>query len=434
MEPSSGMSAAEPRSASAVARAAALLPPLARDGIAQLAARWHQHLLSLVGIVWGAAAVVLLLALGAGFYDFLDLGFKKTGDRYTGVEGEYATSESGGLRPGREVRLTNDDLERLRASVGSAVEIAAEIQHGSVVLRSPRRTRTGILSAATPDLRHIKVLRVARGRFYDDADVEQGRSVAVLGANLPDVFFGAEDPIGRTLKVQGRPFRVIGVLERKGQQLVINNGLHDDMVFVPLTAGQRVLGRRHDLEAVLMNPRRRTDGPALEREIRWTLAPFHHVAPDDPGAYRVQSVSEFSGPLRRIAGGLTLLLGFVGTTTLSIAGIGVANLMIAVVNARRSELAVRRACGARRADLVLQLLVETTVVVLAGGLLGVAVALGIVWGLASIPLPEMIPRPRISPSVLVITLGVLVAVGLASGVAPARIASRVDPASALRVT
>jgi ABC-type antimicrobial peptide transport system permease subunit len=116
------------------------------------------------------------------------------------------------------------------------------------------------------------------------------------------------------------------------------------------------------------------------------------------------------------------------------AGVGVANLMIAIGNERRTELAVRRACGARRGDLTLQLLVETSVVVLCGGLLGVAIAIGLVVGIGALPLPEMIPRPEISLSVLATTFGILVATGIVAGIVPARIASQVDPASALRVT
>jgi ABC-type antimicrobial peptide transport system permease subunit len=115
-------------------------------------------------------------------------------------------------------------------------------------------------------------------------------------------------------------------------------------------------------------------------------------------------------------------------------GVGVANLMIAIVNDRRMEMAVRRACGARRGDVLLQLLVETLVIVFAGGAIGVGLGVAISYGVGLLPLPDMIPAPRISLSVILTTFGVLVAVGLAAGIVPARLASRVDPGAAMRVT
>jgi putative ABC transport system permease protein len=414
-------------------RAAALIRPLAEDAVAQIRAQWHQQVLTLIGLVWGSASVVLLLSVGAGFYTFLDLGFKKTGDRYTMVEGEYATSETGGLRPGRRISLKREDLDRVRASAPSAAHVSAEINHGSVALRTDFRTRTGVLNGGTADSQHIGVLGIARGRFYDDEDVRWGRRVAVLGASLPEVFFGSKDPLGQTIQIEGVPFRVIGILERKGPQIVINYALHDEMIFVPLTAAQRALRLGEEVE-ILANPRRLEDIPILHEEIRTTLAPLHHVSLDDEGALEILNISEFTAPIQLIAVALTILLGFIGTVTLAIAGIGVANLMIAVVNTRRGELAVRRACGARRFDVVLQLLVETLVVVLSGGALGIALAVGIVVGIGFLPLPDMIPDPQISISALLTTFGVLSATGLVAGISPAQIAARVDPATALRVT
>jgi putative ABC transport system permease protein len=377
---------------------------------------------------------VLLLSVGAGFYAFLDLGFKKTGDRYTMVVGEYTTAQTGGGRPGRRINLTHEDLDLVRASAPSASRLAAEAMDGSVALRTDFRTRTGSVSAGTPDIQYIQVLKVARGRFYDEDDVRLGRAVAVLGANLPQIYFGAEDPIGKTIQVEGRPFQVIGVLERKGEQLMYNNAFHDDMIFVPLRAGQRALGYGKSIYWILANPRRLEDIPTLHAEIRAALWPRHHVSPDDEEAFSINSITEFTASLQLITVGLTVLLGFIGTVTLAMAAVGVANLMIALVNSRRVELAVRRACGARRSDLTLQLLVETFVVVLCGGLLGVGVALAMVFLVGILPLPEMIPAPRVSPSVIFTTFGVLALTGLVAGIAPARIASEIDPAAALRVT
>lgn len=416
-----------------VPRLVGLLPRLAGDGLLQLSAHWRQHALTLVGLVWGSTAVVLLLSVGAGFYSLLDVGFKKTGARYVITAGGYTTTELGGARPGRAIRLTRDDLARVRAGVPSARWIAAEYQQPAAV-RTPHRTRVAVVSGATPELQWIKIHRIERGRFFDDDDNANQRAVAVLGAALPEVFFGDEEPMGRTIQLDGAPFEVIGVLREKGMQFVTNSAPHDQMIFIPLTRAQRLFDLRDGIGSILIDPYRLDELDRVSAELDAALRPYHRLSPDDKEGLRRFSIPELTEPFRRIAIGLELLLGFIGTVMLAMAGVGLANLMVATVNQRRIEFATRRACGARRSDVVLQLLAETVVVVLAGGGLGVLLGAGLAWGVASLPLPDMVPAPRVSSSVLITTFAVLVAVGLLSGVVPARIASRVDPSVALRVT
>jgi putative ABC transport system permease protein len=172
----------------------------------------------------------------------------------------------------------------------------------------------------------------------------------------------------------------------------------------------------------------------MEEEIRAALWPLHYLHPEESEAIFFESVPEILRPVRNVFVALQMLLGVVGTVTLAMSGVSVANLMIAIVGGRRRELAMRRACGARRSDLLLQLMVETLVIVGLGGAVGVASALLITTLLGHAPLPPAFPAPRVSANVLVTTFVVLTAVGLIAGIAPARIAARVDPSTALRVT
>jgi putative ABC transport system permease protein len=411
-----------------------LLPVLLDDACAQLRADARRHLLTLAGIVWGSAAVIFLLATGAGFYEFLDTGFKKTGDRHTFIYGEYTTSESRGARPGRRIVLTREDVERLEASVPSAAVVAAEVIRATEPVRSAARTRSTVVSAGTPGLQYVQELHVGRGRFFDGEDDRLGRPVAVLGASLGPIFFGDRDALGQTLRIAGHPFEVIGILKKKGQQLAVNAGLHDDTVFIPLGAGNSAFGHRRAIDVVYANPRRLEDIPAMHAELRATLAPWHHIAPGDVEAVRLQSMTDFVEPFRRIGWGLQVLLGLIGTVALAMAGVGVANLMLAIVNDRRMEMAVRRACGAHRGDVLVQLLAETLVVVLAGGLIGIGLGVALALGISFAPLPEGIPTPRLSMSALLTTFSVLVVLALLAGLLPARLASRVDPSLAMRMT
>ena len=132
-----------------------MLSPVVGDAAAELRDAWRSHALTLIGLVWGAAAVVLLLSFGAGFTQFLDLGVKKTGDRWTAVQSEYTTAETGGRRPGRRIQLTVDDLERIRAGVPSALRAAGEILEAASV-ETPHRTRATIVSAGSPEILRIR--------------------------------------------------------------------------------------------------------------------------------------------------------------------------------------------------------------------------------------------------------------------------------------
>jgi putative ABC transport system permease protein len=410
-----------------------LLASLLRDALDQLAIGFSKQVLTLVGIVWGAAAVVLLLSLGSGFRSFLDLGFARTGDRWVQVDNQYTSTEAGGRRPGRRVEFTTRDLPRLRATLGSARWVAAERSEW-MSARTPRRTRATVVSAGSPELRQIQAHRMARGRYFDADDERERLRVAVLGAELADIFFGPEDPLGREIQLDGTPFQVIGVLAHKGHQLVTMNEEHDRMIFVPLEVGLRAQGAGEVVDDFYVWPRRLDDEAAVRAEVRAALWPAHHLQPEEDEAVVFMSVPELAQPTRTIFFALQVLLGIVGTVTLVMAGMGVANLMIAIANERRMELAVRRTCGARRRDLVLQFLAESSLVVLSGGALGTLLGLGLVVALRALPLPPDLPRPLLLPSAVATTFAVLVVVGLGAGVWPARVAARVDPAAALRVT
>ena len=407
------------------------LPFVAGEAWQQLAAHWRQHALTLAGIVWGSASLILLLSLGTAFNRFLDLGVEAGGDRWLMVEGEYSTSRTAGARPGNSIVLEVEDLRRIEAGVASATAVAGEIVEVASV-ETPRLTRATVVSGGSADLDLIQNHRIARGRWLDQEDERLGRRVAVLGHEVVGPFFGPEDPLGRTLQLEGTPFDVVGVLEEKGFQLVTQLAQHDDMVFVPLSAAQRVLHRGDEIDHLLLNLGRIEDLEALRTEVRAALAPLHHLDDGEQRPFSFYSVTDMMGPVRMVGVGLQMLLGLVGTVTLAMSGIGVANLMTAIAAARRCEFAVRRACGARRFDVLLELLVESLVVVLVGGTIGVLLGLSLVGVLNLVPLPASFPAPRLVVSVVVTTFLVLVGTGLAAGVLPARMASQVDPSVALR--
>ncbi|MCP5055460.1 MAG: ABC transporter permease [bacterium] len=406
---------------------------LLEDAALELRDSWRRHLLTFVGLVWGSASVVLLLAVGTGFMAFLDLGVDKTGSRWTTVDGEYTTAENGGLRPGRPVRLEDEDVLRIRAASPRIALAAGEII-ASTTAETHSKTRATVVSAGHPELAVIRNHQIARGRYLDVRDEAEAQQVAVLGAVLARVLFPRGDVLGQPVRISGSTFLVVGVLEEKGFQFMTNRDLHDNMAFVPLSAGQRVFARGDEIDHVFVEPLRISDASLLERDIRRALAPRHRLVSGDDEALRFESVPDIIGGIRNVFVALELLLGVVGTLTLALSGVGVANLMVALVNGRRRELAMRRACGARRSDLLLQIVAETFAIVIGGGVAGIVLAIGICFVIALLPLPPAVPDPVISPAVLVTTAFILSLVGLGAAIGPARLAGRVDPSAALRVS
>lgn len=416
---------------SGLARARGLAPAILGEALAQLRAGGREQWLTMLGLVWGASAVILLLSFGAGFHRLMDLGFKKTGDRYVMAFGQFTSQELGGARPGRKIVVDREDLRRVRAGAPSARAVSAEATR-QVTAHTPLRTRTTLVSATTAEIASIEVQRVARGRFLEDDDDRLERSVAVLGASLAQAFFGGDDPIGRAIQLDGEVFDVVGVLTRKGQQFVTNEGLHDDTVFVPLSRGQRLFGMGDAIGVLIADPFRAEDSARLRAEVRAVLFARHRIPESDPDAIGFLEIQEFVEPMLLVGTALRVLLGAIGTGILAIAGAGVANLMVASVNRRRPELATRRACGARRSDVMLQIVAETLVVVLAGGALGAGLGVAAILGIGTLDLPDLVPAPRLEWSVVSTAFALLAGVGLVAGVTPARVASRVDPAAALR--
>jgi putative ABC transport system permease protein len=318
--------------------------------------------------------------------------------------------------------------------VPSADVVAGESQWADVVLETPGITRAGTVSGATAELAAIQNHYIGSGRWISVDDQRSLRRVVVLGANLASRFFAAADPIGSTLQIAGTPFAIVGVLKVKGSQLIGGADNHDDIAYVPLETAQRLFDSGDVVDAILLNPHRIDETRVLESEAARALRRSHDIAEDDGEALRFRSVPEITEPIRTALVGLQALLGLVGTVMLAMSGIGVANLMVAIVNARRVEFAIRRACGAHRQDILAQVLIETLVVVLSGGLAGAALGVVLAGLFNALPLSESIPSLRVSLSTVLTTFAVLAVVGIVAGILPAQRAARVEPSVGLRVS
>lgn len=404
-----------------------------REALRQLRAHRLRALLTLLGLAWGSASVIFLVAWGEGVTRMLERGFEKTGRNLGQVFPGRIGEEFTPAVDRRFLWYQQADVERLRRRARLPALLAAQTQEFMPVALGPRARNTDVrgIEAQAQEIRGVPL---ARGRLLTPADVAHRRRVAVLGHDLAEELLGADGGLGGFVRIAGTPFEVVGVLARVGAQLGRDGDEIDDQLWVPIETF-RVLWPRWWtdepwVEAILFRTRDRHLYDETVREVRAILAEGLGVSPRDEEAVVIWSPLELLSelPLDQMRG----VLFFLASATLVIGGIGTLNMMLDAVQERRQEIGVRLAVGARRRDVTLQFFLETLCVVALGGLLGVALGLAGCAALASLEVPDLVPVPVLSLRVVLLALGVMTAVGLGAGVVPAWRAARVDPAVTLR--
>lgn len=382
-------------------------------------------LLSASGVAVGIAAVAVVFALGAGARRELEATLELMGRNLLVVNA--GSTETGALRGASQRRRTLE-LADWRAIVGEVpgVERAAPVASRGGRLRAGRRTVVSTVTGSTAELREARRYTVLDGRFIDDDDARERRRVAVVGARLVGELFGGEWPVGETLRIDGAPFTVIGVLERKGAGP--DGSDPDDQVIVPVTTAQRRLLNARDLDRIFVQAVSQEAMADVEADVRALLRQRHRLEPAVADDFVLQdqdallaAQAETGGAVSRLAAGLALLALFVG-------GVGLFAVSLLSVRERWSEIGLRRAVGALRRQIAGQFLAETVLVAVVGGLAGlalggVAIVLGDRW--SGWPL-AFTWRSVVYP--FAVSLGVAVV----SGAYPAWRAARLDPIVALR--
>ncbi len=390
--------------------------------------------LTLFGIVWGTASVILLVGWGDGVRAMLERGFFKTGrnmgEVWAGKIGEDFTPAV----DRRFLWYVQADVDALRRRARLPERIGAEYWQFLPVTHRQRALSLDV-RGIDPEVMEIRGAHLAAGRGITHADLDHRRRVVVVGDTVRRRLLGADGGIGSRIRLAGRPFEVIGILEPLGTQLSRDRMEIDEQVWAPLATLQahwppwwtddpvvsKILYRMPDRAAM----------QATEDEVRAILAERLGVSPDDEEAVGVWSSLEMLNqlPLDETRG----LMFVLAAALLVIGGVGVLNMMLDAVHERRHEIGLRLAIGARRRDVVVQFFLETLVVTTIGGLLGAALGIGGAHLLASFELPELVPVPVLSPAVVWLALGVMLAVGVGAGVVPAWRASRIDPSLTLRM-
>lgn len=389
--------------------------------------RWA--VLTMFGIVWGTASVVLLVGWGIGVHGMVDRGMQKIGKNLVYVLPGRVGEDLSPADERRTLTFDLDDAAALRASARRAELVSAEVLLWLYV-RYGATGRTIDVRGIEPAMQPLRGAELAAGRFISPDDLRFQRRVAIIGQTARARLLGARPAVGQRLDVEGMSFEIVGLLQRVGTQLSRNRTETDEQIWIPITTAMNIRGSTH-VDVLLTRPPERRFNTDLKREVRAVLAHRLHVSPTDEEAVFIISLVDILSGFDSVFAALNVFLIVLATGTLIIGGIGVMNMMLVSVNERRREIGLRRAVGAGRRDVVLQFLVETLVITLVGG--GAGLALGLLGCAVLGQLPsDVVPVPVVVPEVALLALAITTVVGLASGTGPAWQAARVDPAESLR--
>jgi putative ABC transport system permease protein len=386
--------------------------------------------LTVLGISWGTVAVVVLLAFGSGLSKQMQENARGIGDGIVIMSGGRTTRAFEGFPEGRSIRLTELDVEILRREVPTITEISPEygislrITHDAA---SANPYVTGIIPEYA-GMRNI-VMRDG-GRFINEPDVEQRRRVAVLGNGLDSLLFKGDDSLGRDVYIAGMPFTVIGVIRPKTQNSSYQ-ARDTDRVFIPASTHRALFGQQF-LRHVVYRTADPDQTKAAEARVYEVLGRRHKFAASDRPALNIWDTNEMMQMFKYLFLGFNIFLGVVGSFTLTVGGIGVANIMYVVVRERTMEIGIKRSIGARRRDIMMQFIAETFLIVGLGAVLGFLISAALVALGGMLPLQDEIGRPTVSPAVAVSTILLLSAIAFLAGLFPARKAANMDPVECLR--
>ncbi len=390
--------------------------------------------LTMLGMAWGIATVVMLLAYGDGFGRAIANIFASFGTRIMLVMPGRTSMQAGGDKAGVQLRLTLDDVDLLANNVPQITHITPSCDKNSIVQYDTRSFSFDVIGEY-PNTYSIRALTLAHGRFFNGQDEAQRARVAVIGPEAKEKLFSGRNAIGERIRIDGISFEVIGVYSDKMQE---GDNNINRLVLVPFTTMSDLMDT-HYLNAIWFNYET-NEFERIEQSVRNVLAAQHKFNPADRRGLWVFNLMVQLHQFQVITLGLKILLGFIGTLTLGIGGVGLMNIMLVSVTQRTREIGVEKALGARRRHIFFQFLAEALTITLMGGICGIILAYLVAISVGRLTLYSAMAkhaeagdiRLAINPTILLLSILILVAVGLVSGMVPAIRASRLDPIEALR--
>ena len=403
---------------------------LLRIALRALAVNKLRSALTMLGIVIGVGAVIVMIAVGAGAQARVEEQIRALGSNLLLVMPGSTTA--GGVRMGfgSGSTLTEDDVLAINREIPEA--LAAPALRGSAQVIWGNANWSTQIFGVTPEYLDVRQWPLAGGRSFEPAEMAGAAKVALIGATVAKQLFGAADPLDQSIRIKRVPFTIIGVLDTKGQSLMGTD--QDDLVLVPIkTARSRVLGtasaaRNRTVGTIWVKAADGMDTKIVEQQVRALLRQRHRIQAGGDDDFSLRNLQEVMAAQEASSRVLALLLAAVASVSLLVGGIGIMNIMLVSVTERTREIGLRMAVGARTRDILGQFLVEAVTLSLIGGLVGVALGMG-----TSLAIAELAGwRIVISPEAVGLAVAFAFVIGVFFGFYPARKAARLNPVEALR--
>jgi putative ABC transport system permease protein len=390
--------------------------------------------LTMLGMAWGIATVVMLLAYGDGFGRACANIFANFGSHLVIVVPGKTAMQAGGQKAGVPIRFTLDDIDSLAVNLPQITNISPEVSKNTHI-QFETRVFDFWVSGNYPNVPSLRLLKLDEGRFYNAEDEMQHARVALIGSETKQKLFSGRNAVGERIRMDGLSFEVIGVLSPKMQE---GNSNINSVIYVPFST-MSDLKDTHYLDSIWFTYQV-PEYERLEQSVRSVMAVAHKFNQTDHQAVEVFNLMMQVHQFEIITLGLKVLMGFIGTLTLGIGGVGLMNIMLVSVTQRTREIGVQKALGAPRRYILLQFLAEALTITFMGGVLGVILAYIVALSVGRLTLYSAFAkngeagdiRLLIAPGTLIAATLILGVVGLVSGMVPAFRASRLDPIEALR--
>jgi putative ABC transport system permease protein len=411
-----------------------MLLELFRDFLYDLNAHRTRAMLTLIAITWGTIAVVLLLSFGKGLGNQMLKGMMNAGNRIMIVSGGETGLVYQGLPKGRRIRPVEADVEILNQAVVGIGMISPQYRNGVTLTYGKYSTNTEC-EGVNPCFEEMRRMYPAvGGRFLNEVDVERQRRVLVLGTAIAKDIFKDEEPVGKSILVDGVPYTVVGIIQKK-VQTAMNNGPDTRRAIIPYSTFRTTYGNIY-VNSIVIQPIDPGRQASVKSAIYEVLGRKYRFDPEDERALNIWDFIEGEKIAQKVGLGVSIFLFSIGFLTLLIAGVGVANVMYVVVKERTRDIGIKMAVGARRSYIMAQFIFESLLLALTGGAIGILFCYAVVSVVWMIPAEEgamqFLGRPVLSWSLILITVGILSVIGFAAGVFPARKAASVDPVESLR--
>jgi len=389
----------------------------------------------MLGVIIGVGAVITLMSVGMGAQASITSTFEQLGTNLI-----YVTSKTPGVEELMALQfatpsLTLDDAKAIANRIPSVIEVNP-VSENYVEVTTGDETTVAVIEGTTPEFERVYNYPVASGQFISDRDVASRAMVVVLGDEVAKDLFGSDDPVGQRVKISGRRFTVIGVLEAKGGQMM---GVSmDAVIVVPITTYQARLFPRQTVrgeDAVQSIGVQVASAEVIDEvseEIAELLRKRHRIDEDEKDDFAIMSQEQVVGMLQQVIGIFTIVLGAIASISLLVGSIGIMNIMLVSVTERTREIGIRKAVGAKRRDILIQFLLEAAMLSLAGGGIGIIGGWLLSTLISQIDIGGQTIPSVVSPDIVILAISVSVFIGLTSGIYPAMRAARLNPIDALR--